>query len=100
LATRAELLGDLAAHLGDCRRGGIEISPDQIAPFLGIELRGNLGRSWYALPVHDEVIAPERYEGRVAELMIRTFAERESGPNKATLKILRASGEAGRNGGG
>jgi hypothetical protein len=36
----AQLLGDVAAHLRHCRRGGVEISADEIAPFLGIELRG------------------------------------------------------------
>ena len=41
----AELLGDMAAHLRDRRRGGIEIGADQIAPLLGIELRGNAGRA-------------------------------------------------------
>ena len=40
----AELLGDMAAHLGHRRRSGIEIGADQIAPLLGIELRGNAGR--------------------------------------------------------
>ena len=41
----AELLGDLAAHLRHRRRGGIEIGADQIAPFLGIEFRGDAGRN-------------------------------------------------------
>ena len=38
------LLGDLAAHLRHCRRRGVEICSNQVAPFLGIELRGNAGR--------------------------------------------------------
>ena len=42
-----------------------------------------------ALPVHDEVIAPERHESRVAEIMTHTFEEREPGPNRAKLKIHR-----------
>ena len=46
-----------------------------------------------ALPVHDEVIAPERHESRVSEIMTHTFEEREPGPNRAKLKIHRASGE-------
>jgi len=32
----AQLLGDVAAHLRHCRRGGVEISADEIAPFLGM----------------------------------------------------------------
>jgi hypothetical protein len=36
----AELLGDLATHVGDRCRRGVEIRPNQIAPFLGVELRG------------------------------------------------------------
>ena len=32
----AELLGDFAAYLRHCRRGGAEISTNQIAPFLGV----------------------------------------------------------------
>ena len=41
----AELLGDVAAHLRHRRRGGIEIGADQIAPVLGIEPRGDAGRT-------------------------------------------------------
>ena len=33
----AELLGDIAAHLRHRRRSGVEISANQVAPFLGIE---------------------------------------------------------------
>jgi hypothetical protein len=33
----AQLLGDMAAHLRHCRRGGIEIGANQVAPLLGIE---------------------------------------------------------------
>ena len=40
----AELLGDLAAHLRHCRRSGIEIRTNQIAPLFGIEPCGNAGR--------------------------------------------------------
>ena len=35
----AEFLGDMAAHFLDCRRCGIEIGADQVAPVLGVELR-------------------------------------------------------------
>jgi len=41
----AQLPGDVAAHPRHRRRGGVEISADQIAPFLVIELRGNAGRT-------------------------------------------------------
>ena len=40
----AELFGHMAAHLRHRRRGVVEISVHEIAPFLGIELRGNAGR--------------------------------------------------------
>ena len=53
----AELLGDMAAHLGDRRRGGIEIGADQVAPFLGIELRGNAGRADQIAEHHREMAA-------------------------------------------
>ena len=41
----AELLGDLAAQFRHCRRCGIKIGSDEIAPFLGIEFRGYAGRN-------------------------------------------------------
>jgi hypothetical protein len=37
--------GDVTTKLGHRRRGSIQIRADQIAPFLGIELRGNRGRA-------------------------------------------------------
>jgi hypothetical protein len=40
----AELLGDFATHLRHCRRRGIEISANQIAPFFSVELRGDTRR--------------------------------------------------------
>jgi hypothetical protein len=53
-----------------------------------------------ALSVHDEMIVPAKYEGRVSELMVQTFAEREPGPNAATIRASGdyqgASGDAGR----
>ena len=53
----AELLGDMAAHLRHRRRGGIEISADQVAPLLGIEPRGNAGRADQIAEHHREVAA-------------------------------------------
>jgi hypothetical protein len=40
----AELFCHMAAHLRHRRGGVVEISVHEIAPFLGIELRGNAGR--------------------------------------------------------
>ena len=53
----AELLGDMAAHLRHRRRGGIEIGADEIAPLLGIELRGNAGRTHQIAEHHREIAA-------------------------------------------
>ena len=53
----AELLGDVAAHLRHRRRSGIEISADQIAPLLGVELRGNAGRADKIAEHHREIAA-------------------------------------------
>ena len=52
----AEFLGHMAAHLGDRRRGGIEIAGDEVAPFFGIELRGDAGRA-DQIAEHDREIA-------------------------------------------
>ena len=43
--TVAEFFRDMTAHFGDGSGSGIEIGADQVAPLLGIELRGNRGRS-------------------------------------------------------
>ncbi len=40
----AKLLGDFATDFRYCRRSGIEIRANKIAPFLGIEFRGNASR--------------------------------------------------------
>ena len=53
----AELLGDMAAHLRHRRRGGIEIGADQVAPLLGIKLRGNAGRTDQIAEHHREIAA-------------------------------------------
>ena len=53
----AELLGDMAAHLRHRRRSGIEIGADKVAPFLGIELRGNPGRADQIAEHHGEIAA-------------------------------------------
>ena len=37
----AQLLGYMPAELSDRRRGGIQITTNQVAPFLNIELRRN-----------------------------------------------------------
>jgi hypothetical protein len=47
----------VAAHFRHCPRGGFEISPDEIAPLLGIELRGNAGRA-YKIAEHHREITP------------------------------------------
>jgi hypothetical protein len=46
----------MAAHFGNRGGSGIEISADQIAPFLGIELRGNRRRA-DQIAEHDREIA-------------------------------------------
>ena len=56
----AQLFGDVAAHLRHRRRGGIEIGADQIAPLLGIKLRGNAGRTHQIAEHHREVAALSR----------------------------------------
>ncbi len=53
----AELLGDMPAHLRHRRRGGIEIGADEIAPFLGVEPRGDAGRIHQIAEHHGEVTA-------------------------------------------
>ena len=52
----AELFGDMAAHFGNRSRSGVEIGADQVAPLLGIELRGNAGRA-DQIAEHDREIA-------------------------------------------
>jgi hypothetical protein len=49
-----------------------------------------------ALPVNDEVIMPERYEGRLSEIMIRAFEQRVPGPNKPKLKASYLESEPNR----
>ena len=51
----AELLRHMTAHLRHRRRGGIEIGADEVAPLLGIELRGNAGRTDQIAEHHREV---------------------------------------------
>jgi hypothetical protein len=51
----AELLGDMATHLGDRSRRGVEIGSDKVAPFLGIELGGNAGRADQIAEHHCEI---------------------------------------------
>src|SRR5262245_42511050 len=53
----AQLLGDMAAHLPHCSAGGIEISADEVAPFFGIELRGNAGRTDEIAEHHRDIAA-------------------------------------------
>ena len=52
-----ELLGDLPAHLRYCRRGGIEIRVNQIAPLLDIELGPNVGRIDQIAKHHSDMVA-------------------------------------------
>ena len=47
----------MAAHLRHRRRGGVEIGADEIAPLLGIELRGNAGRTDEIAEHHREIAA-------------------------------------------
>jgi len=51
----AELLGDMPAHLRHRRRGSIEIGADEIAPFLGVEPRGDAGRIHQIAEHHGEI---------------------------------------------
>ena len=53
----AELLGDLAAHFRHCRRSGIEIGADEVAPFLGVEPRGDAGRIHQIAEHHRDMAA-------------------------------------------
>ena len=47
----------MAAHLRHRRRGGVEIGADQVAPLLGIEPRGNAGRTHQIAEHHREIAA-------------------------------------------
>jgi hypothetical protein len=53
----AELLRHMAAHLRHCRRCGVKIGADEVAPLLGIELRGNAGRA-DQIAEHNREITP------------------------------------------
>src|SRR5271154_3501734 len=53
----AELLGDMAAHFLDRRRGRVEIAADEIAPVLGVELGGNARGADEVAEHHGEVAA-------------------------------------------
>ena len=50
----------MTAHLRHRRRGGIEIGADEVAPLLGIELRGNAGRTHQIAEHHREIAALAR----------------------------------------
>ena len=52
----AEFFRDVAAHFGDRGGSGVEIGADEVAPFLGIELRGDRGRA-DQIAEHDGEIA-------------------------------------------
>jgi hypothetical protein len=52
----AEFFCDVAAHFGNRGGSGVEISADQIAPFLCIELRGNRRRA-DQIAEHDREVA-------------------------------------------
>src|ERR1700746_2385131 len=47
----------MAAHLGHRGAGGIEISADEVAPLLGIELRGNASRANEVTEHHRDIAA-------------------------------------------
>ena len=47
----------MAAHLGHRRRSGIEIGADEVAPLLGVEPRGNPGRTHQVAEHHREIAA-------------------------------------------
>ena len=53
----AELLRDVAAHFGDRSGSGVEIGTHEVAPFLGIELRGDRGRAHQIAEHHREIAA-------------------------------------------
>ena len=53
----AQLLGDVTSHFRDRGRSGVKVRPDEIAPLLGIELRGNPGRTHQVAKHHREVAA-------------------------------------------
>ena len=53
----AEFFRDVTAHFGDRSGGGVEIGADQVAPFLGIELRGDRGRADQIAEHHCEIAA-------------------------------------------
>ena len=53
----AQFLGDMTAHFGDRRRGGVEVCADEIAPLLGIKLRRNAGRADQIAEHHREIAA-------------------------------------------
>ena len=57
----AELLGDVTAHFRNRGRSGVEIGPDEIAPLLGVELRGNPGRAYQVAEHHREIAALGRF---------------------------------------
>jgi uncharacterized alpha-E superfamily protein len=52
----AELLCHMSAHVSHRRRSGVEIAADEVAPLLGIELRGNAGRT-HQIAEHDREVA-------------------------------------------
>ena len=47
----------MAAHFGDRSGSGVEIGADQVAPLLGIELRGDRGRADQIAEHHREIAA-------------------------------------------
>ena len=53
----AEFFRDMAAHFGDRSGSGVKIGADQVAPFLGIELRGDRGRADQIAEHHREIAA-------------------------------------------
>ena len=53
----AQFLGDMTAHFYDRRRGRVEIGADEVAPLLGIKLRGNAGRTHQIAEHHREIAA-------------------------------------------
>ena len=53
----AEFLRDMTAHFGDRSGSGVEIGADEIAPLLGIELRGDRGRADQIAEHHCEIAA-------------------------------------------
>jgi hypothetical protein len=55
--TRTHRIGDVTSHFRNRGRSGVKIGPDEITPLLGVELRGNPGRTHQVAEQHREIAA-------------------------------------------